>query len=153
MSKETGKHREAFLTWYELDRHFDNTATELRVSNNTLAAWIKKYDWHDRADKLDEKAYSKQAEKVASEKAKKQSEMIENHFKYGTNLISVGGSYLTRKGVDSGAQAVAAIKAGVEIQRTAEGLSTGQQTLNIGNKPGETFQIHRVIKPKANDGD
>jgi hypothetical protein len=47
--RETAKHHAAFWTWYELERNYDQTKTKLRVAPNTLAAWIKKFAWHERA--------------------------------------------------------------------------------------------------------
>jgi hypothetical protein len=135
---ETTRQQEAFLAWYELDRHFDETLTKTGLIRQTLANWINKFDWHKRADALDAKAFAKLEEKLAREKANRTAEMIENHFKYGNSLIAVGGNYLTKNGVDNGAQAVAAIKNGVEIQRTAEGLATGRTELS--GKNGEPIK-------------
>lgn len=120
--REIGKHYQAFLVWYGLDRAFDETATKLRVSKNTLSAWIKVFSWHERADALDEKARVKLDAKALAQKAKRQSEMLETHYKLAGKLLLVGAEYLNRDGLDNGGQAITAIKTGIDIQRKAEGL-------------------------------
>jgi hypothetical protein len=62
-----------------------------------------------------------------------------------TNIDAVNARLLYKAIIEGD---LAAIK---EIYDRIEGKAP--QSLDIGNKPGETFQIHRVIKPKANDGD
>ncbi len=131
-SRETAKHIAAFWAWYELERHFEKTKSELRVSNNSLAVWIKKYDWTNRADALDAKTLEKAQKTIIEKNGKRLAEMIENHYKYGANLINIGGGYLRDKGVESGAQAIQAVKIGVDIQRTAEGLATEKQEIEHG---------------------
>jgi uncharacterized protein YjcR len=120
--RETAKHHAAFWTWYELERNYDQTKTKLRVAPNTLAAWIKHFDWHERADKLDAKAQSIIESKAINERAKRQAQMSENHYKLGNSLLLAGGTYLQKNGLETGAQAIMAVKTGVEIQRKAEGL-------------------------------
>jgi transposase len=122
--KETARHLSAFCEWYALERNYDASKTKLGVTKNTLADWIKKYNWHERADALDKKAFTKLEAKVVEAKAKRTAEMIENHFNYGAALVSIGAKYLKEKGVDNGGQAVQAIKIGVDVQRTAEGMAT-----------------------------
>jgi hypothetical protein len=120
--RETAKHHAAFWTWYELERNYDQTKTKLRVAPNTLAAWIKHFDWHERADKLDTKAQSIIEAKAVMTRARRQAQMSERHYRLGGNLLDVGGNYLKEAGVETGAQAISAVKAGIEIQRQAEGL-------------------------------
>ncbi len=146
--RETAKHHAAFWDWYALERNYTRTKSKLNVSNVTLNDWIKKFGWHARADEVDRKAQAKYEAKTINERAKRQAEMIENHYKYGTNLVSVGGNYLQKNGVDSGGQAIQAVKIGVEIQRTAEGLATGKQEIEHG---GTIRTETEVITPKVND--
>lgn len=120
--RETEKQRAAFHTWYELDRRFDETLTNVGLKRQTLANWIKGLDWHKRADALDAKTHAKMDAKLITEKAKRQAQMVEMHFKLGSTLAGNGLSYLNNKGLESGAQAITAIKTGIDIQRKAEGL-------------------------------
>ncbi len=120
--RETAKHHAAFWTWYELERRHAETKSKLSVENNTLNSWIKKFGWHERADRLDAKAQAKLEAKAVNERARRQAQMTERHYRFGGGLISVGSKYLEKKGVDNGAQAIMAVKTGVEIQRKAEGM-------------------------------
>lgn len=120
--RETAKHYQAFLVWYELDRHYDKTRTKLGVNKNTLANWIKVFEWHARADVLDAHAQAKIDSKLVNERVKRQAKMNETHFQTGQELLIVSNKYLEENGIDNGAQAIAAAKAGVEIQRKVEGL-------------------------------
>ncbi len=120
--RETAKHHAAFWTWYELERNYTKTRSKLGVATDTLNSWIKKFDWHARADKLDAKAQAKLETKVVNERTKRQAWMIEQHYRLGDLMQGVGGKYLNERGVETGAQAIAAVKTGIEIQRKAEGL-------------------------------
>ncbi len=120
--RQTAKHIAAFWTWYELDRNYEQTKSKLRVAGNTLASWIKAFDWHERADSLDSRALAKAENQAIAARVKRQAEMSAVHFKMGRELLEVSQRYLAEKGIDNGAQAVAAARAGVEIQRKAEGL-------------------------------
>lgn len=141
--KETAKHIAAFLAWYELDRSFDETRIKIRVNKNSLAEWIKKFDWHRKADEIDAKAFAKAQKLIIEKNGKRTAEMIENHYKYGASLINIGGGYLKEKGVDTGGQAIQAVKIGVDIQRTAEGFATQGLDVTSGGKEIKTvtFQI------------
>lgn len=72
--------------------------------------------------------------------------MIENHYKYGANLINIGGAYLQQKGVETGGQAISAVKIGVDIQRTAEGLATEKQDITSNGKDILTALTVKIIK-------
>jgi hypothetical protein len=146
--RETAQHHAAFWTWYELERHFDESLTKIDASRPTLAEWIKRFNWHKRADDLDAKQLERATQLLVEKNGKRLAEMIENHFKYGANLINIGGGYLQKKGVETGGQAIQAVKIGVEIQRTAEGLATGKQEIEHG---GTIRTETEVITPKIND--
>ncbi len=146
--QETAKHIAAFWAWYELEREYAETLRKVGVSRPTLDKWMKRGEWHRRADELDARQLERATQLLVEKNGKRLAEMIENHFKYGANLINIGGGYLQKKGVETGGQAIQAVKIGVEIQRTAEGLATGKQEIEHG---GTIRTETEVITPKIND--
>lgn len=142
--KETTRHREAFLAWYENDRHFRLTLGKVAVSEPTLMSWIKKFNWHERGDELDRKAFAKLEQKVVEAKAKRTIEMVENHFKYGQMLVNVGGNYISDRNnkIRHHTEAAQLMKLGIDTQRTAEGMAISKNDLEANVKHEIiTFQI------------
>ena len=145
-TKETAKHIAAFWAWYELERNFKETLSKVVVSEPSLAKWIKRFDWHKRADDLDAKQLERASKLIIEKNGKRLADMIENHYKYGANLINIGGAYLQQKGVETGGQAISAVKIGVDIQRTAEGLATEKQDITSNGKDILTALTVKIIK-------
>ena len=144
--QETAKHHAAFWTWYHLERHFDESLTKINATRPTLAEWIKRFHWHKRADALDAKTLEKAQKELVNKNGKRLAEMIENHYKYGSNLINIGGGYLQKKGLESGAQAIQAVKIGVDIQRTAEGLATEKHDINLDVTKLSDSELSAILK-------
>ncbi len=141
IKRETAKHIDAFLIWYGQNRNYDKTRTKLGVNKDTLASWIKSFNWHARADEIDKRIYSRAIEKLTTESADRLNQLIERHFRFGDNLIALGSQYLGENGIENGTQAIRAIQIGVAIQIKAIELSAGYDDQTNGSDSNPAFTL------------
>jgi prefoldin subunit 5 len=111
-------HLEAFEVWYQANRSFRITSEKLGKANNTLRDWALWFDWKIRADERDAEAIAL-AEKEA---IARRVEMLRRHRQAGELLVRRGVEHFVRNQIEKAADATAAIKAGVDLERTAEGM-------------------------------
>jgi hypothetical protein len=150
VQQETSAHHEAFLWWYRNDRTIADTCRHLQVPERTLHAWITRFKWHERADELDRKTNERLLKKAANDKAKRQAEMLKRHYDVGQALIAKGADFLQKNGLESGSQAISAMKEGVKIQRQSEGLP--DWLIDLANKSPEELileheRLSRELEP------
>jgi hypothetical protein len=150
--RETAKHREAFLAWYEEGRHYSQTKAKLKVSDPTLTRWIAEFNWHERADKLDEKAQAKIDAKLINERVKRLAKMNENHFQIGNGLLKRSSEYLQNNEFKNANEAIAGAKAAVEIQRKAEGLPDWLLEITEMNEDELQRERDKLLRELANAG-
>jgi hypothetical protein len=118
--RETAKHLDAFETWYALHRDYRITSENLAIPQGTLRTWGDWFHWTERADKRDREAAAK-AEKDA---IRRRAEMLKRHRQAGELMTRRGIEFFAKKEIDRAQDATQAIKAGVELERQAEGMPT-----------------------------
>lgn len=116
--RETARHLAAFEAWYAADRNTLQTSAELGVPRTTLQDWMDWFGWRARADQRDREA-AEIAEKLA---IKRRAAMLERHRKAAELLTTRGMEFFEQKEIEKASDATAAIKAGVELERQAEGM-------------------------------
>lgn len=121
-AKETARHHEVFLVWYQADRSLSKTVQNCQLNERTLRRWIADFNWHGRADTLDAKANAKALAAAAEEKSQRLAQMASRHRQLAGGLQSKGAAYLQKHGVDNSAQAINAIRVGVQLERQSEGM-------------------------------
>lgn len=116
----------AFVIWYKNGRPETPTLITMlpvdeqgRVATPTiLQSWIKKYQWHERADLLDA-AVTNQVEKMAvTEKV----EMLNRHAEAGKMMIDKAEEYIKSHEIGKMADAIKMLVQGVEIETASRGL-------------------------------
>jgi transposase len=118
VKRERQRHIDAFEIWYSSDRSRRTVAERLSVSEQAVAVWISEFKWHARADARDQEA-AKQAEKQAIQR---RASILAEQAKAGELLRRRGVEYFVKHEVEEGREAIAAIKEGVALERSAEGL-------------------------------
>ena len=83
-----------------------------------IATWRRDELWDVWADELDSKVMAVAEDSLIIQKA----EMLKRHAQVGWLMIDKGMEFLASGTFDSSSSAVAAIKAGVEIERTSRGI-------------------------------
>lgn len=116
--RETKRHLDAFRAWYDAGRSFRTISPKLAIPERTLRDWAEWFGWQDRADEWD-REYAAQLQRDA---AKRRAQMAELHRNAGRVLVAKGLGFFSAHEIDAARDATAAIKTGVEIERTAEGL-------------------------------
>ena len=115
---ETSQHREAFEAWYSNKQEFKKTSENLSQNIKTLYGWADRYGWYDRAASRD-RAAQKIADTAAAQETAK---FLKAQQQAGQLLRLKGIKHLSEHDIDDGRTAIAAIKAGVELERQAMGL-------------------------------
>lgn len=113
-------------TWYQNDRVGPAKLRELvppdehgrKPSPVVITRWRKEELWDIWADELDSRVMSQVEDTLIVQKA----EMLKRHATVGWMMIDKGMEFLVSGTFDSSSSAVAAIKAGVEIERTSRGI-------------------------------
>jgi hypothetical protein len=116
--KETPRQRAGFEVWYAAGRSAQKTAEKLSVSERQVYEWARQFCWHERADARDIEA-GRQTEAAA---ITAQAQRLEEHRQAGELLRRRGVQYLVGHPIDNAKDAIAAIKAGVELERLSMGL-------------------------------
>jgi hypothetical protein len=146
------KHRVAFLAWYECDRNCVKTRTKLAgtidVCIGTLERWCKQYDWHERANVMDNEA----ERRAAADSVRRKAEMVKRHANIGQGMQAKAVEYLKEHGVDNGAQAVTAAKVGIDIERTAEGLPAWIVDIMGMSDDDAEAEYNRLVAGQADTG-
>ena len=83
-----------------------------------ISMWRKNELWDIWADELDSRVMQVAEDSLIVQKA----EMLKRHAQVGWLMIDKGMEFLASGTFDSSSSAVAAIKAGVEIERTSRGI-------------------------------
>ena len=83
-----------------------------------ISMWRKNELWDIWADELDSRVMQEAEDSLIVQKA----EMLKRHAQVGWLMIDKGMEFLASGTFDSSSSAVAAIKAGVEIERTSRGI-------------------------------
>lgn len=144
--------------WYQ-----QNRPTPVKLLNNiepdelgrkpnpvVISMWRKNDLWDIWADELDSQVMQIAEDSLIVQKA----EMLKRHAKVGWLMIDKGMEFLASGTFDSSSSAVAAIKAGVEIERTSRGVgdmiirmaqmdnsTLAQEIVKLVNRAGENNQI------------
>jgi len=90
------------------------------VSQDTVCRWIEWFGWHARADARDAAVKAKADRDAVGRRLR----MQQKHREAGEALRQRGVEHLVHNKIASARDAIAAVKAGVDIERTAEGLPT-----------------------------
>ena len=131
--KENSDHKKAFEVWYENSRDFAVSCGIVRKSDETLRRWAERFYWTARADERDAAVEAKLREEAIKRKAK----TIEDQRKAGALLRQRGVEFFVQNKVEKATDAIAAVKAGVELERQAEGLPSW--VLEIMNADADTL--------------
>lgn len=113
-----GHIQEAFAFWYAADRDYQRTAQYAQVTETTVYSWHARHGWALRAASLDEEAEALARQQMVNRRAA----MLTRHQQLGELLGVRGGEYLAANRIDNARDAIVAIKTGIEIERTTEGL-------------------------------
>ena len=116
--RETARHIAAFENWYEADRDCKSVMESCSVSERSVYLWMDWFGWRAKADRRDAEI----ERRAAKDAVKRKADMIERHRKAGELLVGRGRERMAKHPIGSDAAAIAAIKAGIDIERTAEGL-------------------------------
>jgi hypothetical protein len=113
----------AFEVWYRTDRSFPAAARETGIKEYTIRQWGHRYNWPARANERD-----LEVERIAARRAiRRKAEMLERHRRAG-ELMVMRATQFFRNGdsaqtpIERSADAINAMKAGIDIERTAESL-------------------------------
>lgn len=116
---ESIQQMQAFEAWYANNRMVGQLLDTFGLKRSTFFSWMDRYNWHARADERDTKARAKIEPRKVDETAK----LIENQKQAGALLRLKGIEYLTKaRAITDGRTAIAAVKAGIELERQAIGL-------------------------------
>jgi hypothetical protein len=115
---ETARHRAAFEAWYAANRDFKKTSENLGTNLKTLYGWSDRFDWQERAAERDGEA-QRTADKEA---ARRTADFLKAQQQAGQLLRIKGVRHYAAHDVADGREAIAAIKAGIELERQALGL-------------------------------
>jgi len=147
MAKETRRHREAFETYYNMEKpSLLEVAKKFNVSVQAVFMWNKKFGWQHR---FEERQVQEQTQ-VDLELAKRGAKARLKHAQVGVLLQAKGVEILqneeTRLNVD---QAIKAVSEGVRIEREAEGLNA---PIIIGEQV-QNNNIAMLIQETSKNGD
>jgi hypothetical protein len=116
--RETAKHHAAFEAYYAAERDFTKAAENCTVTSRSLREWAVWFDWVARADYRDREA----AAKADRDAIKRRSEMLKRHRQAAELLTRRGIEHFAKNEIERANDAISAIKTGVEMERTAEGM-------------------------------
>ena len=124
---ESAKAYEAFAIYRDLgvNRSVDAVARQLSKSLPLIKRWSAAYDWVMRVDAYDEFVDAQARKKLERDAINRRADMLRRHALSGKVLQQKGVEYLSKQGspgIDRGADAIAAIKTGIAIERQAESL-------------------------------
>lgn len=121
---ESDKAFEAFATYRDMgaNRTHEAVANKLAKSTTIISRWASQYSWRERVSAYDDYLDAQARKKFEADTIKRKVDMLKRHALTGKILQQKGVDYLSSKGVDRSSDAVAAIKAGVTIERQSEGL-------------------------------
>lgn len=121
---ESDKAFEAFVLYRDIgaSRSLDTVAQKLAKSLPLIKRWSAQYGWVERVSAYDDYLDAQARKKFEADTIKRKVDMLRRHALTGKILQQKGVDYLSSKGVDRSSDAVAAIKAGVTIERQSEGL-------------------------------
>lgn len=125
LDEESTKAYEAFSVYRDLgtNRSLDAVAQKLKKSATIMGRWSSTYDWVNRAIAYDEYIDAQARIKLDRDAIKRKADMLKRHAGIGKALQSFGLQHVqTTKQPAKAADAISAIKAGVEIERKSEGL-------------------------------
>lgn len=126
-SGESVKAYEAFAIYRDLgvNRSIDAVVNKLNKSRQLLSRWSGDYNWVERAAAYDDFVDAQARKKLERDAINRRADMLRRHALSGKVLQQKGVEYLSRQGspgIDRGADAIAAIKTGIAIERQAESL-------------------------------
>jgi hypothetical protein len=121
---ESDKAFEAFTVYRDMgaNRSHDAVAQKLSKSSTIISRWASQHGWRERVSAYDDYMDAQARKKFEADAIKRKVDMLKRHALTGKILQQKGVDYLSSKGVDRSSDAVAAIKAGVTIERQSEGL-------------------------------
>lgn len=122
---ESGKAFEAFSVYIQLGttRTLDAVAKQLKKSATIMGRWSSAYSWVSRAADYDSWVDLEARKKLDREAIKRKADMLRRHAETGRALQSFGIRHIqTAQQAAKGADAINAIKTGVELERKSEGL-------------------------------
>ena len=139
-TRETSRHKDAFEAWYDAARNFRITAENCSVCERSLYSWSEKFGWHERADRRDLEA----ARIVDAAQTQAVADRLKRQRQAGELLRERGVEYLLAHPIDSARDAIAAIKAGIEIEQRADLLPDWVLAV-LSATPDELEARHREI--------
>jgi transposase len=146
--EETTQHLAAFEAWYGNDRSIRAISGIIGIPENTLYDWKKRWGWVERANDRDA-----EAREIADRAATKaQAQRLNEQRQAGTLLRLRGTEYFQTKEINNGREAIAAIKAGIEIEQRADALP--DWILQILNADADELDaLERAINERLAGGD
>jgi hypothetical protein len=85
---------------------------------DTLYTWARRWNWHDRADRRDYEAL----QRADREAVRRRARMLNRAREAGELMVLRGTEHLHKKEIGKTADAINAVKTGIDIWRQAEGL-------------------------------
>lgn len=127
LDDESTKAYEAFAVYRDLgvNRRLDDVAAKLNKSTTIMGRWSSQYDWVNRAAAYDDYIEAKARIKLDREAIKRKADMLRRHADIGRSLQGFGLQHVQankKAGPIKSADAITAIKTGVELERKSEGL-------------------------------
>lgn len=122
---ETSKAFEAFAVYRDLgvNRSTEQVSQKLSKSIALINRWSSLYDWVVRAAAYDDYIDAEARKKLDRDAIKRKASMLQRHAQSGRALQAFGLQHVqTTKAPAKAADAISAIKAGIEIERKSEGL-------------------------------
>jgi len=145
--RQTDRHREAFRVWWAADRDVQAVCRQFAVHRNSVLKWREWFGWDERADGLDADFQARENRKAVARRLK----MQEDHRRAGEALRKRGVQYHVMHEITTARDATQAIKVGVDIERTAEGLPT--DILELWNADTDTLRARAAqIIAEASEG-
>jgi len=124
----------AFKIWYDNGRNFEFLCKELDIDYEQAQDLYRKNCWFSRANQCDEAA----RRSLDSRMVEKHAEFLVKQEEAASLLRQVGVDYLQDNPIENARDAIAAIKAGIELGRSAINLpSEYKQVEEIRNASGE----------------
>lgn len=123
---ETDKAFQAFAVYRDMGagRTHEAVATKLAKSTTIISRWASQNNWRERVSAYDDYIDAKARKKLEADAINRRADMLRRHALTGKVLQQKGVDYLGKQGggIDKGADAIAAIKTGIAIERQAESL-------------------------------
>lgn len=131
--REKAEHIEAFEVWYANSRSSPRVAEHVRVSERHVRRWAEELGWHAKADERDAEA----AKILEREAINRKAAMLKRHAQAGQLAVQRAIEKLAKHEIVETRDALAALKLGIEIERSVEDLPTQQIDVHIHDSTTE----------------